>query len=649
MKFLLRCTAVLLTLAAFARAQTSAVPAVVTSIPAQTLLTGATANLDLRTYFTISGITGQVAQFDTVRGKFNVALLAADAPRTVTNFLNYINRSAYSNSLIHRSVPGFIIQGGGFTLSGTSILNVATDAAVPNEFKLSNVRGTLAMAKLGNDPNSATSQWFVNLADNGPGTLGLDTQNGGFAVFARVLGTGMSVADSIAALTVVDATATLGSTFNQLPLVATPLSAANLVLVRSIKVVPLFPAGNGDAAAATFVATSTNSTVASATLAGSTLALTAIGSGSATITVRATDVNGNFAESTFVTTVTQSPPVITGQPVSVVASAGQTVALTVSAAGAGLTYQWQRAAGAIVLLAATNPTLLLNNVSAADADTYFCRVTNSAGTVTSANATVTVGAAGQPTRLSNLSVRTNLGTDQLLIVGFSTTGAKNLLVRGIGPKLADFGIPNFYADPRLEIYDGASVKKTENDNWDSALAPTFASLGAFALNSGSKDAALITSVTGGYTAQLKGTGNGVALLEVYDAVASFSPRLSNVSARNFVGTGGNVLIAGFTVDGPVAKTLLIRGIGPKLAVFAVLGALADPKLELYSGATKLAENDNWSAGLAPTFASVGAFALDNASKDAALLITLPPGGYTAQISGADGGTGEALVEIYEVP
>lgn len=649
MKFIRCCTVVLLAFTAFARAQTSAVPAVVTSIPAQTLPTGATANLDLRSYFTIPGITGQIAQIDTVRGKFNIALLAADAPRTVANFLNYVNRGAYSNSFIHRSVPGFVIQGGGFTLSGSSIFNVTADPPVQNEFKLSNVRGTLAMAKLGGDPNSATNQWFVNLADNGAGSAALDVQNGGFTVFARVLGSGMSVADSIAALQVVNGTS-VGADFGQLPVLGPAVTPANLVIVRTVKLVPLFPATSTGDAVATFAATSTNPAIATAAISGSTLTVTAVSPGTATFAVRATDVNGNFAESTFALTVNLNPPVITGQPVSVTASAGQTVALTVSATGGpNLSYQWQKAPTGALILGGTAPTLVLGNVSAADADTYFCRVTNSAGGTSSANAAVTIGAAGQLTRLSNLSVRTNLNADQLLIVGFSTTGAKNLLVRGVGPKLADFGLPNFYADPRLEIYDGTAAKKAENDNWDNALSATFASLGAFALNPGSKDAALITSVTGGYTAQLKGTGSGVALVEVYDAVASFTPRLSNVSARNFVGTGGNVLIAGFTVDGPVAKTLLIRGIGPRLTGFGVGGVLADPKLELYSGATKLAENDNWSAGLAPTFASVGAFPLDAGSKDSALLITLPPGGYTAQISGADGGTGEALVEIYEVP
>ena len=97
------------------------------------------------------------------------------------------------------------------------------------------------------------------------------------------------------------------------------------------------------------------------------------------------------------------------------------------------------------------------------------------------------------------------------------------------------------------------------------------------------------------------------------------------------------------------RTLLIRAIGPTLASFGVTGLLADPKLEIYSGATKIAENDTWSAGLAGTFSGVGAFPLTTASKDAALTISLPQGGYTVQVSGADGGTGEALIEIYELP
>jgi hypothetical protein len=272
--------------------------------------------------------------------------------------------------------------------------------------------------------------------------------------------------------------------------------------------------------------------------------------------------------------------------------------------------------------------------------------------VDSAGAIVAVRSSGE-SRLTNLAVRAALDAGQVLIVGFSTTGKTDLLVRGVGPKLADFGVADFYADPRLEIYDGAGVKGLTNDSWDSALATTFQSVGAFALNAGSKDAALVTSVNGASTAQLKGADSGVTLLEVYALGGMSAPsRLNNVSTLNRVGTGGNILIAGFTVSGDVAKTLLIRGVGPKLTAFGVSGVLADPKLEIYRDATLLAANDDWNASVAAATPGLG-FALDAGSKDAVLLITLPalPAGvgYTAQLSGVGATTGVGLIEVYEVP
>jgi cyclophilin family peptidyl-prolyl cis-trans isomerase len=138
--------------------------------------------------------TGKIARFELADtslggGITNVLLFdqaGAGAPATVTNFLNYVNDGNYVNSIIHRSVPGFIIQGGGFTVDDLDIDTVATDPPVVNEFNTqrSNTRGTIAMAKLGNNPNSATSQWFFNLADN---SANLDSQNGGFTVFGEVL------------------------------------------------------------------------------------------------------------------------------------------------------------------------------------------------------------------------------------------------------------------------------------------------------------------------------------------------------------------------------------------------------------------------------------------------------------------------------
>ena len=107
-----------------------------------------------------------VVRFETPLGSFDVELFDDVTPLTVTNFLNYVNDGDYENSFIHRKVNDFIVQGGGFTFENDLVGNVPEDPPVINEFNLSNVRGTIAMAKLGGDPNSTTSEWFINLADN---------------------------------------------------------------------------------------------------------------------------------------------------------------------------------------------------------------------------------------------------------------------------------------------------------------------------------------------------------------------------------------------------------------------------------------------------------------------------------------------------
>jgi hypothetical protein len=149
--------------------------------------------------------------------------------------------------------------------------------------------------------------------------------------------------------------------------------------------------------------------------------------------------------------------------------------------------------------------------------------------------------------------------------------------------------------------------------------------------------------------QLTG-GSGVGLIEIYDIGGSDYARLSNLSGRAFVGTGGDILIAGFSIAGDRPRTLLIRAIGPTLTTFGVGGALANPRLDLYAGTQRIAENDDWggSASLRESFGRAGAFAIDASSKDAVLLMTLGPGSYSVQISGADGATGVALVEVYDL-
>ena len=345
--------------------------------------------------------------------------------------------------------------------------------------------------------------------------------------------------------------------------------------------------------------------------------------------------------------VTYSAPTITSQPVSSTLQAGQTFTVSVSATGVpSPSYQWYK--GNTAINGATSSSYQINSVASTDSGSYFVVVSNSVGSITSNTATLTLLAP----RLSNLSVRTALDANQIVIVGFTMAGgAKNVVLRAAGPTLSAFGVPSVMADPKLDLYSG-STKVNTNDNWggSSSLSAAFQSVGAFAYSSTtSLDAALVTSIDGGRTVQVSGPSAGTVLVEGYDAGSGDAQRFSNLSARNKVGTGGNILIAGFTLTGSGTRNLLIRAVGPTLSNFGVPGVLADPKLEIYSGTTKVTENDNWSSALSSTFASVGAFGLTPGSKDAAITVSLPAGGYTVQVSGADGGVGEAIVEIYELP
>ena len=177
-----------------------------------------------------------IVQFSTSLGEILMQLAPRKAPLTVANFLRYVDNNHYQNSFFHRSVPGFIIQGGGSfidTANNYNVTPIQSLGTVLNEPGDSNLRGTMAMAKIGGNPDSATSEWFFNLADN---SANLDQQNGGFTVFGKVLEPSMAVVDDIAELEVSDQSATIG--FNELPLIQVPaagdaLKLQDLVLINN--------------------------------------------------------------------------------------------------------------------------------------------------------------------------------------------------------------------------------------------------------------------------------------------------------------------------------------------------------------------------------------------------------------------------------
>jgi hypothetical protein len=342
-------------------------------------------------------------------------------------------------------------------------------------------------------------------------------------------------------------------------------------------------------------------------------------------------------------------PTITSQLVGLNLQVGQSGTLSISASGtAPLAYQWRR--DGVAIPGATGSTLTLAAVTQASAGKYTVVVSNPAGSVTSNEATVVV-AEPLAARIGNVSIRTTLAARQVLIVGLTMSGGeKPVLMRAVGPGLGAFGVTGVMPDPTLGLYNG-NLPIAANDNWGGGadLLTAAASVGAFPLGATSKDAVLLRSLSGGRTLQVQGAEAGNVLVEAYDAGSGHTPRLVNVSARNISGSGEDALIAGFSILGNTSKRILIRAVGPTLGSFGVLGAQVDPKLEVYSDSKRIADNDNWPASLASVFDMVGAFALSAGSRDAAVELTLAPGGYTVHVSPASGGAGEVLIEIYEVP
>jgi hypothetical protein len=304
-------------------------------------------------------------------------------------------------------------------------------------------------------------------------------------------------------------------------------------------------------------------------------------------------------------------------------------------------------------------------------------------------------------KLANVASRTQVGTGANRTIGgfvISGTSPKTVLIRGRGPSMsgAPFNLMGTLMNPALKLFSGA-MAIAQNDDWQTTdalcVSPASSCGNAAQITATGKDpcipnpgqtmappncskesAILVTLPPGAYSAILSGVNSttGIGLIEVFEVNAVDVPKLSNLSTRASVGTGTSKTIGGFIIGGTVPKTVLIRGRGPSMsgAPFNLTGTLMNPTFKLYSGAAVIAQNDNWqttdplcvspasSCGNAAQIAATGkdpcqpnpgqSVAPPNCSNESAILVTLPPGSYSAIMNGVNNTTGIGLVEVFDI-
>jgi len=271
--------------------------------------------------------------------------------------------------------------------------------------------------------------------------------------------------------------------------------------------------------------------------------------------------------------------------------------------------------------------------------------------------------------LSNISTRAFVQTgDNVMIGGFIVRGtqSKRLIIRALGPELIPFGITDPLADPTLELHDSTGALIASNDNWQHTIIGGIITTdqvrdiesSGYAPADPLESAIIADLPAGNYTAIVRGINNttGVALVEADDLSPETSSILGNISTRAFVQTEANVMIGGFIVSGTQSKLVMVRAIGPSLAQYGLLDPVADPTLELHdSTGALIASNDNWPDTI------IGGLITESQVRDildsglapgnryeSAMIVTLPPGKYTAILRGVNNTTGVALVEVYDL-
>jgi cyclophilin family peptidyl-prolyl cis-trans isomerase len=565
------------TLTAFAQNQA---PVVVNPIADYTQYAATPArSIDLSTVF--SDDVSSAVRMTTVLGTFDIALFGQQKPTTVGNFLNYVDQGRYfkpdpttgqvASSFVHRSIANFIIQGGGFigTVDPSATNNpnkdnilptqVAVFGAIQNEPGISNTRGTIAMAQSGSDANSATSQWFINLANNT--TLDVRTNNAGpYTVFGRVAGTGMTVVDAIGALPRYAFTGT-GGTFASLPLrnftqadynAGKPVKLSNVVSIPGIaRISPL-----------AFTASSSNSNVG-VTVSGTKLLVAGNQVGSALITVTATDLDGAMVSDFFTVNVIAAPgrliqlstrmQVGTGDNALIggfIMKGSEPKRLMIRGIGpstglagalANPTLELRNSSGALIGSndnwgdAANKQDMIDSGVAPSHANESGLLLTvpsdvnyaSYTAIVRGVNNTTGVGLvevydldSGPGSTLLNISTRGPVGVDPNALIGgffIGGTESKNIIVRAIGPSLAGAGIQGVLADPILELRDGQGALLDSNDDWEMSPKKAQIQASGVAPTNAKESAVLQTLPAGPVTAIVRGTngGTGVGSVEVY--------------------------------------------------------------------------------------------------------------------------------------
>ncbi|MDQ6809227.1 MAG: peptidylprolyl isomerase [Verrucomicrobiota bacterium] len=568
-------------------------PPVANQVSDFTAYAGAPArNIDLLTAFTDPDATSAV-RMQTILGNIDVILYGKQTPITVANFLRYVDEGRYfiydktlnkaAPSVIHRSVydPGlkrpFVIQGGAYfglvsPSDKTSWQNFTLDSVgftlppIVNEAgAFSNVTGTIAMARVSGNEDSATSQWFINMGDNSGAPYFLDTAEGGYAVFGRLVGNSLSVAYAISSLPRYDFSS-YDPALTSIPLrdytpgttTPNPVSVPkNLVTISSIaRLSPM-----------TFTASSSNPAVADVTLSGTQLLVNSKTVGTARITVTATDLDGAAVTQQFNVTVVLAPGHLAnistrlqvGTDTNVliagfIVRGGTSKRLVVRGIGPSLTSSgitgpladpiielhdqasdkiiatndnWQDAANrqeltdANIAPTANAEAAILTTVPSNDSGVAYTVVLKGVNNTTGIGVVEVYDLdAGPGSSILNISTRGRVEPDpKQLIGGFIVTGtdAKRYLIRSAGPSLAPYGIKDPLADPTLELRDGNGTLKDANDDWQSSPQAAQIQASGAAPTNPKEPAVLDLLAPGVYTAIVRGVngGVGVATVEVY--------------------------------------------------------------------------------------------------------------------------------------